>query len=153
MSLIIKQSFFTIVFSIAIAFAPIFCASNQASAQTTGGGLPDSPSQKSQTSRPPADDPKSPAAREVTWASLPKDFLRDQKNIWTFPVQLAKGHHWLPTLTISGVTAGLIVADPPVMPYFQDHQRNLGKLNDPFDSPITTAEDIRLPTTLLSTAC
>src|SRR6478735_5865331 len=147
MSRIIKQSLLTMVFSIGITFAPVFCVSNQAFAQTTGGGLPDN----QQSSRPPTDDPKSPAARDVTWASLPKDFLRDQKNIWTFPVQLAKGHHWLPTLTISGVTAGLIVADPHVMPYFQDHARNLDHLNDTFDSPITTAEVIAIPTTLMIT--
>jgi membrane-associated phospholipid phosphatase len=135
-----KQSLFTLVFFISISCAPVI-----ASAQTTGGGLPDN----QQSSRPPADDNKSPAAREVSWASLPKDFLRDQKNIWTFPVQLAKGHHWVPTLTISGVTAGLIVADPHVMPYFQDHARNLDHLNDTFDSPITTAEVIAIPTTLM----
>jgi membrane-associated PAP2 superfamily phosphatase len=135
-----KQSLFTLVFFISISCAPtIICA------QTTGGGLPDN----QQSSRPPTDDTKSPAAREVTWKSLPKDFLRDQKNIWTFPVQLAKGHHWLPTLTISGVTAGLIVADPHVMPYFQDHQVNLDRLNDTFDSTITTAEVIAIPTTLM----
>ena len=64
-------------------------------------------------------------------------------------MQLAKGHHWLPTLTISGVTAGLIVADPHVMPYFQDHARNLDHLNDTFDSTITTAEVIAIPTTLM----
>jgi membrane-associated PAP2 superfamily phosphatase len=150
MSGIIKQSFLTVVFSVGIAFAPVFCVSifclpNQAFAQTTGGGLPDN----QQSSRPPADDNKSPAAREVTWKSLPKDFLRDQKNIWTFPVQLAKGHHWLPTLTISGVTAGLVVADPHVMPYFQDHAVNLDRLNDTFDSTITTAEVIAIPTTLM----
>lgn len=135
-----KQSLFTLVFFISISCAPII-----ACAQTTGGGLPDNQN----SSRPPTDDNKSPAAREVTWASLPKDFLRDQKNIWTFPVQLAKGHHWLPTLTISGVTAGLIVADPHVMPYFQDHQTNLDHLNDTFDSTITTAEVIAIPTTLM----
>ena len=140
MSRIIKQSLQAIVFSISISFVPIL-----ACAQTTGGGLPEN----QQSSRPPNDEPKSPAAREVTWKSLPKDFLRDQKNIWTFPVQLAKGHHWLPTLTISGVTAGLIVADPHVMPYFQDHQVNLDKLNDTFDSTITTAEVIAIPTTLM----
>ncbi len=87
----------------------------------------------------------------MTWKSLPKDFLRDQKNIWTFPVQLAKGHHWLPTLTITGVTAGLIVADPHVMPYFRDHAVNLDRLNDTFDTSITTAEVIAIPTSLLLT--
>jgi membrane-associated phospholipid phosphatase len=131
----------------------IFCATmiygpGRACAQTTGGGLPESPSQSS--TRPATDDSRSPAAREVSWASLPKDFLRDQKNIWSFPAQLAKGHHWLPTLTIAGATAGLIAADPHAMPYFQSHARNLDRLNDTFDSTITTAEIIAIPTSLMA---
>jgi membrane-associated PAP2 superfamily phosphatase len=145
MSRINKHSVLIIFFYIAICGAPIFCTSNQAIAQTTGG-VPDNPAQ---STRPPRDSSTSPAAREVTWRSLPKDFLRDQKDIWTFPVQLAKGHHWLPTLSVTGVTAGLIVADPHVMPYFQDHAKNLDRLNDPFDASITTAEVIVLPTSLL----
>jgi membrane-associated PAP2 superfamily phosphatase len=143
MSRINTQSLLTIVFCIGI-----FCAPTLASAQTTGGGLPDNPQQ---STRPPRDSDTSPAAREVTWRSLPKDFLRDQKDIWTFPVQLAKGHHWLPTLSITGVTAGLIVADPHVMPYFQDHAKNLDRLNDTFDPSITTAEVIAIPASLLIT--
>jgi len=146
MNRINKQSLYIVVFWVSSFLAPVFCASSQALAQTTGGGLPDNPAQ---STRPERDSSTSPAAREVTWKSLPKDFLRDQKNIWTFPAQLAKGHHWLPTLTISGVTAGLIVADPHVMPYFQDHARNLDHLNDTFDSTITTAEVIAIPTSLL----
>ncbi len=114
-------------YSLSIVFfcTAVVCAPNRAWSQSTGGGLPDNPAQ---STRPPTDSSTSPAAREVTWKSLPKDFLRDQKNIWTFPVQLAKGHHWLPTLTITGVTAGLIVADPHVMPYFRDHAVNLDRL-------------------------
>lgn len=131
------------VFFIGISFVP-----TNAVAQTTGGGVPDNPAQ---STRPKEDSSTSPAARDVTWRSLPTDFLRDQKDIWTFPVQLGKGHHWLPTLSITGVTAGLIVADPHVMPYFQDHARNLDHLNDTFDSTITTAEVIAIPTTLLIT--
>ena len=141
MSRLIKQSFLIYRFLL----YGMLCAPTLACAQTTGGGLPDNPAQ---STRPPTDSSTSPAAREVTWKSLPKDFLRDQKDIWTFPVQLAKGHHWLPTLTITGVTAGLIVADPHVMPYFQDHARNLDHLNDTFDTSITTAEVIAIPTTL-----
>lgn len=142
MSRIIKQSLLTVVFSVSIAFAP-----SLASAQTTGG-VPDNPTQ---STRPEKDSSTSPAAREVTWKSLPKDFLRDQKDIWTFPFQLAKGQHWLPTLSITGVTAGLIVADPHVMPYFRDHAKNLDRLNDTFDPSITTAEIIAIPTSLLLT--
>src|ERR1051326_6268618 len=129
--------------------AAFICAMNlsQAVAQT-GGGLPDSPSQSS--TRPPNDDANSPAAREVSWASLPKDFLHDQKLIWvTFPSQLAHGHHWLPTLTVSGVTAGLVVADPHVMPYFQSHQQNLDALNDTFGPYVTPAEVVAGPASLL----
>src|SRR5438270_11229298 len=128
MSRIIKQSFLIIVFSIGMTFAPVFYASSQAFAQTTGG-VPDNPAQ---STRPETDSSTSPAARDVTWRSLPKDFLRDQKDIWTFPGHLGKGHHWLPTLSVTGVTAGLIFADPHVMPYFQEHARNLARLNDVF---------------------
>ncbi|HWZ97370.1 MAG TPA: phosphatase PAP2 family protein [Candidatus Dormibacteraeota bacterium] len=76
---------------------------------------------------------------EVTWKQLPKRFLQDQKEIWLFPAQLAKGHHWIPTLAVVGGTAGLIAADPHAMPYFRDHRGNLDDLNDVFDGPITSA--------------
>jgi membrane-associated phospholipid phosphatase len=137
-----RQRVFTLIFC-----ATFCCATAPAFAQT-GGGLPDN--KPSSSTRPPRDDASSPAAREVSWASLPKDFLHDQKLIWfNFPNQLAHGHHWLPTLAISGTTAGLVVADPHVMPYFQSHSRNLDPLNDTFDSYITTAEVIAVPASLL----
>ena len=81
--------------------------------------------------------------------SLAGDFLHDQKDIWLFPGQLAKGRHWLPTLAITGVTAGLIVADPHVMPYFRSHAGRLDDLIDTFDAPITTVEVIALPASLM----
>jgi len=62
---------------------------------------------------------------------------------------LAKGHYWLPTLAIVGGTAGLIAADPHAMPYFRSHARNLDDVNDTFDAPITSAEVIVLPASLL----
>jgi membrane-associated phospholipid phosphatase len=116
------------------------CAFSQENA-----GFPDSPSQVAR-SRDGAD---SPSAREVSWGSLPGDFLHDQKAIWLFPTQLAKGRHWLPTLAVVGGTAGLIVADPHVMPFFRSHARNIDDLNDTFDAPITTAEVIAVPASLM----
>jgi membrane-associated phospholipid phosphatase len=80
---------------------------------------------------------------------LPRDFLKDQKAIWLFPGQLAKGRYWLPTLAIVGGTAGLIVADPHAMPYFRSHARNLDDLNDALDAPITTGAVIALPASLM----
>jgi hypothetical protein len=85
----------------------------------------------------------------VTWKQLPGRFGRDQKEIWLSPLQLAKGRGWIPTLVVVGGTAGLIEADPHVMPYFRDHATNLDDLNDVFDPLITTGEVVALPVVLL----
>ena len=128
----------------------IFCAytwssPNWACAQNDTASLPDSPSEVSRLKH--RNDPGSD--REVSWRSLPKDFLHDQKGIWLFPTQLAKGRYWLPTLAVVGGTAGLIVADPHAMPYFQSHARNLDDINDVFAAPITAAEVAIVPASLM----
>ncbi len=125
----------------------MLCTTEIANSQSTTAQLPDSPSRVRQVE---GVGPDSPSNREVSWRSLPKDFLHDQKGIWIlFPGQLAKGHYWLPTLAIAWGTAGLIVADPHAMPYFRSHARNLDDVNDTFDAPITTGEVIALPASLL----
>ena len=137
----IKREFLVFV----ILCTAVVCAPSWACAQNTDG---DSRDVSSEASLPPQD--KSPTNREATWRNLPKDFLHDQKAIWWgFPTQLAKGQHWLPTLAITGGTAGLIFADPHVMPYFQSHAQNLDALNDTFDSSITTAEVAAVPVSFL----
>ena len=108
--------------------------------------MPDAPQSATQS---PTEGVNAPEEREVTWHTLPKDFLRDQKDIWLFPTQLARGRHWVPTLAVAGVTTGLIFADPHVMPYFRSHARNLDDLNDTFDAYITTGEVAALPASLL----
>jgi membrane-associated phospholipid phosphatase len=133
-----KLSLLIFVFCVGICATP-----NLAYAQDSRADLPDSPSASARAKH------GSEADREVSWQSLPKDFLHDQKNIWLFPAQLAKGRHWLPTLAIVGGTAGLIAADPHVMPYFRRHSRNLDDVNDVFDAPITTGEVIAVPASLL----
>jgi len=50
---------------------------------------------------------------------------------------------------VVGGTAGLIVADPHIMPYFRNHAGNLDDLNDSFDSLITTAEVVAVPASLM----
>lgn len=116
---------------------------NWAGAQDGQSALPDSPSASARAKH------GSEVDREVTWRSVPTDFLHDQKGIWLFPTQLAKGRYWLPTLAIAGGTAGLLVADPHVMPYFRNHARNLDDINDVFDSLITTGEVVAVPASLL----
>jgi membrane-associated phospholipid phosphatase len=132
---------------VAVLFVLVALAPKWMNSQTANPQLPDSPSHTREVYGESSD---SPSNREVSWRSLPKDFLHDQKGIWVlFPAQLAKGHYWLPTLAIAGGTAGLIVADPHAMPYFRSHSRNLDDLNDTFDAPITSAEVIALPASLL----
>jgi membrane-associated phospholipid phosphatase len=132
-------------FSLLLCGGLVFLAPNGA-AQDNTANLPDSPSQ---TARSHDGASGSPSERAVTWRSLPRDFLHDQKDIWLFPVQLAKGRHFVPTLAIAGVTAGLIVADPHAMPYFRSHARNLDDINDVFDAYITTGEVVAVPGSLL----
>jgi hypothetical protein len=97
-----------------------------ASAQTSSDALPDSPAPATA-----APDRRPPTDREESWRALPGDFLHDQKEIWTsFPLQLAKGRHWLTVLATAGGTAGLIYADPHIMPWMRSHQGNLDDLND-----------------------
>jgi membrane-associated phospholipid phosphatase len=57
--------------------------------------------------------------REVSLRKLPMNFLHDQKDMWLFPLELGKGHHWLPTLFITGGTAVFIATDAQTMPHFR----------------------------------
>ena len=132
-----------------LLFSAAVIIPNGAFAQSADASAADSQTPANAAPLPSTTSQTAAEQRQVSWKSLPKDFLHDQKDIWLFPLQLGKGHHWLPVLSVSGVTAGLIEADPHVMPYFQTHARNLDKLNDAFDAPITTGEVVLLPVSLL----
>src|SRR5690349_3221492 len=119
---------------------------NQVFAQTDISDLPDAPSE---TVFHPHHGGDPASDRQVSWRSLPKDFLHDQKKIWLFPAELAKGKHWVPTLAIVGGTAVLIATDKYTMPYFRNHQGQLDDVNDAFDAYITTAEVIAVPASLM----
>src|SRR5262245_26844590 len=110
------------------------CWTSVGLAQSDERNLPDAPTPKTAagTAAEPDDG--------VSLKNLPRRILRDQKDIWLFPVQLARGRHLLPTLAAVGGTAGLIVADPHAMPYFRTHASNWDDFNDTFDGTITSAE-------------
>jgi membrane-associated phospholipid phosphatase len=103
-----------------------------------------------QTEKPTVDTTTGVPQREATWRSMPGDFLHDQKDLWTFPLRLAKGHYLLPTALVVGGTIGLIYSDPHTAPYFRNHQKNWDDVNDVFDPVITTSEVIALPAGLLT---
>jgi membrane-associated phospholipid phosphatase len=58
---------------------------------------------------------------DISWKHLPMRVLQDQKNLWLFPTQLARGRHWVPTVAIAGVTGVLIATDPHDEPYFRNN--------------------------------
>lgn len=96
-----------------LPFAFVFACSLMAAAGALHG-------QEPAPTAPPAQSVLAPASgREVSWLRLPSNVLHDQKRIWLFPTQVARGRHWLPTLAVGGVTAGLIAADPHAAPYFR----------------------------------
>lgn len=97
-----------------------------------------------------ASKPDMPTAKErdVSWRTLPQNFLQDQKEIWLFPGQLAKGRHWLPVLGVTGATAILIAADPHDTPYFRRTGSYEG-FNDAFSGRITSAEIALVPVAFL----
>jgi len=119
---------------------------HQGFAQISEADLPDAPSE---TVFHPHHGGDPASDRKVSWRSAPKDFLHDQKEIWKFPFELAKGKHLVPTLAIAGGTAILIATDSHAMPYFGKHQGQLDDINDAFDAYITTGEVISVPTALL----
>ncbi len=99
-----------------------------------------------------AESPQAPfpvlTERDVSWRKLPQNFLQDQKDIWLFPVQLSKGHHWVPTLAVTGITAGLIVADPHDAPFFR-RTTHFDTFNNAFSGSITSLETAIPPVALL----
>lgn len=103
-----------------------------------------------QTERPAVDNSTGVPQRVATWRSLPGDFLHDQKDLWTFPLQVMKGKHLVPVAVVLGGTVGLIYADPHTMPYFVKNQHKWDKVNDVFDPLITTGEVISLPAGLMT---
>src|SRR5713226_3316606 len=100
------------------------------------------------TDTPPQNSAPARAEREVSWHTLPRNFLQDQKDVWLFPVQLAKGQHWVPALAVTGVTAGLIAADAHDTPYFRRTARFEG-FNDAFSGRITLTEIAAVPAAFL----
>ena len=118
-----------------------------AKSQTISSSLPDAPiptADAQQASSPSVED------IDISWKKLPRRFLEDQKIIWLFPTQLARGHYWIPTLAVVGGTAALIATDPQTAPYFRKHAGNLDDLNDPFDGTITSAGTALVPISLLA---
>jgi membrane-associated phospholipid phosphatase len=87
----------------------------------------------------PAQAAGSTVSPDVSLRQLPKNILSDQKEIWLFPGKLVHGRHWLPTIAVVGVTAGLLAADPHDVSYFRRTATFHG-FNQAFSGRITALE-------------
>jgi len=115
--------------------APVYglAAENVSSGINPDYALPDYPTSGKSLSEPSSSNAARPARfplpqrskedpsadREVSLRKLPMNFLHDQKDMWLFPLELGKGHHWLPALFITGGTAVFIATDAQTMPHFR----------------------------------
>jgi membrane-associated phospholipid phosphatase len=75
--------------------------------------------------------------RAISWRRLVPNMVRDQKQIWLFPVSVAHGHHLAPTLAVAGITAGLVALDERNMNYFRGTQ-SFGRFNKVFSGSNTS---------------
>jgi membrane-associated phospholipid phosphatase len=78
----------------------------------------DDQEQKANPPSPSLDDMEQ--RRDVNWRRLPKNFVQDQKDMWLFPLKVAQGRYVWPTVAVTGITAGLIVADPHLQPHISN---------------------------------
>jgi hypothetical protein len=63
--------------------------------------------------------------------------VQDQKQIWLFPVSVARGHHLVPVLAVAGITAGLVALDKQNMSYIRGTP-SFGGFNKVFSGPHTS---------------
>jgi hypothetical protein len=83
----------------------------------------------------------------VSLGKLPKNILEDQKDIFLFPRQLARGKHWWPTVGVLIATAGLVASDPYTAPPFRTTSSFNG-FNRAFSSTNTAAIIAAVPSAM-----
>lgn len=83
---------------------------------------------------------------DITWKHMPMRILEDQKDLWLFPTQLARGKHWVPTLAIAGVTGVLIATDPHDEPYFRNNKA-FEETSEIFSTTNTGIVEVGVPVT------
>ena len=82
--------------------------------------------------------------RSVSLKQLPGNLLEDQKSIWLFPVKLAHGEHWWPTIGVLGATAGFLATDAHSAPPFRNTD-NFHDFNQALSSTSSAAIIIAVP--------
>jgi membrane-associated phospholipid phosphatase len=138
--------------AVALMLLSTFAVPFRTAGQTTE---PDqAPPAGSPTSAPPQAPVPSPipqpapaADRTVSWKLLLPNIVSDQKQIWSFPVGLVEGRHWIPTAAILGTAAGLVALDPNEASYFRQTSSFHG-FNNIFTGNATAIGTVAAPVSL-----
>jgi membrane-associated phospholipid phosphatase len=103
---------------------PLLAAATDASEAGPGVSQAESGNPQTDPSTPPGNvtGPGATKDPEISWKHFPMRVIEDQKDLWLFPTQLARGKHWVPTLAITGTIGALIATDPHDQPYFRDNK-------------------------------
>jgi membrane-associated phospholipid phosphatase len=110
--------------------------------------LPDAPAPAQYSSSKPIPLSATPLVNgDVSLKTLTFNILRDQKLVWLFPLDLAKGQHLIPAAAIVGTTAGLIQADPPALRYF-GRTTDWNRFNESFNGAVTGSFEAAVPASL-----
>jgi hypothetical protein len=101
-----------------------------------------------ETASSPSPDTLSPNVfpeRPVSWLKLVPNLAHDQKDIWLFPVALARGRHLKPVFVLTAVTAGVVASvDVSSGRYFQ-RTRSFDGFNRAFSGSNTSIAMFALP--------
>jgi membrane-associated phospholipid phosphatase len=83
------------------------------------------------------------------WKRLIPNLAADQKTVWLFPIDVAKGRHVKPTLAVTGTTVGLVALDPWTGRYFQRTKTTTySGFNKVFSSKNTAIANFAIPIAL-----
>jgi membrane-associated phospholipid phosphatase len=77
------------------------------------------PAESPETAEPAAPSPEPDYERPISWKLMARNWVADQKQIWSFPARLVQGQNLAPTAAVVGVTAGLVFLDPHESGYFR----------------------------------
>jgi len=85
-----------------------------------------------------------PGPRPVSFSDAIANIGSDQKQIWRFPMEIARGKHWKAVVAVTATTAALVALDPVTGPYFR-RTSDFRRFNAVFSGSNTTLVIAALP--------
>jgi membrane-associated phospholipid phosphatase len=129
-------------------FSVAAAAQDEPAIQQSAPSLPqENPQSVSAPDTAPLSPSSTPNEANISWKTLPFNILRDQKYVWLFPLDLARGHYLLPTAAVVGGTAAFIATDPHSMRYFGP-TTDFNRFTETFNGSLTGSVMGAVPATL-----